>query len=189
MRTSMQFKSIVIIMVTVLCCLAISGCGGNTEPDNPAPAIAQGTTKPTDDWKAFTSELSTNLARGASTKELVERFQSMEVVWIGRISMINRRITPESAFSIELAMSPQQLNFADGSTFMLDRLFIWPTRDEESGWGIATVGETVKFRTTLRGDLANPVIEVIKGVGPNAGKTTVQVSAAGGELIEVANDP
>jgi hypothetical protein len=33
------------------------------------------------------------------------------------------------------------------------------------------------------------VIEVIKGVGPNAGKTTVQVLAAGGELIEVANDP
>jgi len=149
------------------------------------------------DWAAFGAHISPYLSKvkmygtppgsGWYTplpqdfKEATDAVGARPVTWIGRVSEIVRK---DGAASVSLRMPPQTITVQPDHFAVLDSLHVTSTKDESASWANITVGDWVRFRTTIKGNSIFAGVGFMMGLGNHAGEWSVIVSTEGGEVIE-----
>jgi hypothetical protein len=135
------------------------------------------------DWGMFIDELSPYLKRGAPIAEVKEKFEGKPVIWEGEVREISLKA---DAASIKLKMPAKTVTLHNGGKISIDYLHLAPLKENAKKWEAVKAGDTIRFRSTLKGDSLFPVVVVLTGVGENAGKDRVIISLHDGELVEVS---
>jgi hypothetical protein len=150
------------------------------------PAKSQSTSALwTDDWPSFVNRLATEVAKeNYFVGNVNDAFLDKVVRWEGTISEIKRPSGDDSGL-VRLDMEPQELKMKSG-TPTLDSILLTPKPSEWGTWEGVSVGDKVKFTTTLTtSSWAVPkcVLSYMQGMGPNAGKTRAWINTGGGKNL------
>ncbi|MBU1565358.1 MAG: hypothetical protein KJ630_07000 [Proteobacteria bacterium] len=124
-------------------------------------------------------------------KSVKQEFDNVAVQWEG----IVQEVFPPAHPGCRLAMKAVPLKFKDGSQLVLDSLKLHPLGDNQVSWKSVKVGDTVVFRTTLKGNAIFGVVVVMHieggfdkglyGNGVSSGDTLLQISTEDAQLLKV----
>jgi len=124
-------------------------------------------------------------------KSVQQEFDDVAVEWEG----IVQEVFPPAHPGCRLAMKAVPLKFTDGSQLVLDSLKLYPLGDNKDSWKSVKVGDTVVFRTTLKGKGIFGVVVVMHieggfdknlyGNGVSSGDTLLMISTEDAQLLKV----
>ena len=136
------------------------------------------------DWNSFIAELSPYFKRGAPVSELKEKFEGQQVSWIGSVEEVSVR--PDGVW-VTMKMPAKAVTLSDGTAATVDYQRLSPKGENAKKWQSLKPGTAVCFQTTLKGNSLFPVVALLQGLGPNAGKNSVVISTDDAEVIKVVN--
>jgi len=138
------------------------------------------------DWSAFVKQLSIEVTKDKNFVGNVNNaFSGKSVEWVGKVTEIKKSTKPGESSLIRLAMKPEALKMSGSPT--LDNLTLIPEDNEWDSWKTASVGDSVRFSTTLDEGSFLPkcVLIYMVGMGQNAGKTVAWINTKGGKCLGV----
>lgn len=160
-----------------------------------ATGLAQDATRPqtwSTNWSAFVKKLSAELSKSEDYVDNINAaFKGKKVTWTGEVAKIERPQKAGDSGVIRLSMKPEALAPKSGTPVTLDGLVLEPAAGEWETWRSVSVGDTVRFTTTLDDGTFVPkcVLSILQGMGPNTGKTLAWVNTKGGSSLRVVPKP
>ena len=138
------------------------------------------------DWKkdfgAFIDVLSPVFKRDPLHSELKEKFEGQQVIWTGQFTQISFNGKSKVVW---LKMPAKTVTLSNGAKAEVYTLWLVPKENNLKKWEDAKVGDTVRFKTTLKGDSNSPAVNVGQFLdGVNAGKYHILIMTDDAELVQ-----
>lgn len=147
-------------------------------------APAQDTSK---DWKkdygAFIDVLSPMFKGNPLHSEIKEKFDGQQVTWTAQFTKMSVNGKNKVVW---LKMPAKTITLSNGEKAEAYTLFLIPKEHNLKKWEDAKVGDTVQFKTTLKGNSDIPAVYVGQyTTGENAGKYHIMIGTDDAELVQV----